>query len=177
MVLLSKTFTLKSPISTKLEYKEGLTFCRKIVVAKQDELWQVDCTVYKDKNGCYFQVIPSNSKLSGPINVTLHDKSPLMYNNTPPPCLYGKYLNLCTMYKIVHDHVCFPYGVFVPRATTLRSASKLVFHQPFARTSSFLHSFVPHTCALWNKLPGNITHACTPSAFKFSLTNCLYCNS
>ena len=88
-----------------------------------------------------------------------------------------KYLNLCTMYKIVHDHVYFPYGVFVPRATTLRSASKLVFHQPFARTSSFLHSFVPHTCALWNKLPANITHACTPSAFKFSLTNCLYRNS
>ena len=30
-----------------------------------------------------------------------------------------KYLNLCTMYKIVHDHVYFPYGVFVPRVTTV----------------------------------------------------------
>jgi len=88
-----------------------------------------------------------------------------------------KYLNLCTMYKIVHDHVYFLHGVFVPRVTTLRSASKLVLHQPFARTSSFLHSFVPHTCALWNNLPSNITHACTLSAFKFSLTNCLYHNS
>ena len=68
--------------------------------------------------------------------------------NIPSLDDHRKYLNLCTMYKIVHDHVYFPHGVFVPR----------------------VHSHVPHTCTLWNNLPSNITHACTLSAFMFSLT-------
>ena len=47
---------------------------------------KLDCTGYRDKSGCYY-----HSAMAIPCcqddNVTLYDKSSLMYNNTPPPCL------------------------------------------------------------------------------------------
>ena len=58
--------------------------------------------------------------------------------NVPSLMHRRKYLNLCTMYKIVHNLVYFPHGVFVPRITTSRSASKLLYYQPFAHTNAFL---------------------------------------
>ena len=58
--------------------------------------------------------------------------------NVPSLMQRRKYLNLCTMYKIVHNLVYFPHGVFVPRFTTSRSASKLLYYQPFAHTNAFL---------------------------------------
>jgi len=54
------------------------------------------------------------------------------------------------MYKVVHELV---HDVFVPGTTTLRSSSKLLYHQPFAHTNAFFHSFVPKTCSAWNNLP------------------------
>ena len=69
------------------------------------------------------------------------------------------YLSLCTMYKVVNELVYFPHDVFVPRTTTLRSSYKLLYHQPFAHTNAFLHSFVPKTCSAWNNLPDYVTHA------------------
>ena len=88
-----------------------------------------------------------------------------------------KYLSLCTMYKIVYDLVYFPLSVFVPRVTSLRSGSKVLYHQPFARTNAFLHSFVPNSCSVWNSLPAHITHACSLPVFKSSLINSLYHDS
>ena len=89
--------------------------------------------------------------------------------NVPSLMHRRNYLNLCTKYKIVHNLVYFPHGVFVPRITTLRSASKLLYYQPFAHTNAFLHCFVPKTCSAWNNLPNTITHANTLSVFKSSL--------
>jgi len=39
------------------------------------------------------------------------------------------------MYKVVSELVYFPNNVFVPRTTTLRSSSKLLYYQPFAHTN------------------------------------------
>ena len=68
----------------------------------------------------------------------------------------------------------FPHDVFVLRTTTLRSSSKLLYHQPFAHTHAFFHSFVPKTCSAWNNLPDYITHASTLSVFKSSLSSYMY---
>ena len=85
-----------------------------------------------------------------------------------------KYLSLCTMYKAVHELVYFPHDVFVPRTTTLRSLSKLLYHQPFAHTNAFFHSFVPKTCSAWNNLPDYVTYANTLPVFKSYLSNYMY---
>ena len=79
-----------------------------------------------------------------------------------------KYLSLCTMYKVVHELVYFPHDVFVPRTTTLRSSSTLLYYQPFAHTIAFLHSFVSKTCSSWSNLPIYITHAKTLSVLILS---------
>ena len=63
------------------------------------------------------------------------------------------------MYKVANELVYFPHDVLVPRTTILRPSSKLLYHQPFAYTNTFLHSFVPKTCSAWNNLPDHITHA------------------
>ena len=84
---------------------------------------------------------------------------------------HRNYLSLCTMYKVVHEVVYFPHDVFVPRTTTLRSSIKLLYHQPFAHTNAFFHSFVPKTCSAWNNL---LTHANTLPVFKSSLSSCMY---
>ena len=70
------------------------------------------------------------------------------------------------MYKVVSELVYFPHNVFVPRTTTLRSSSKLLYYQPFAHTNTLLHSFVPKTFYAWNNLPGYITHGKTLSLKK-----------
>ena len=85
------------------------------------------------------------------------------------------YLRLCTMYKVVHELVYFPHDVFVPRTTSLRSSTKLLYHLPFAHTNAFLHSFVPKTCSAWNNLPDYVTYANTLPVFKSSLSNYMYC--
>jgi len=49
-------------------------------------MMKLDCTGYRDKSGCYYHcamAIPCCQDH----NVTLYDKSSLMYNNTPPSCL------------------------------------------------------------------------------------------
>ena len=81
------------------------------------------------------------------------------------------------MYKVVNELVYFPHDVFVPRTTTLRSSSELLYHQPFAHTNAFLQSFVPKTCSVGNNLPDYITHANTLSVLKSSLSNMYHVNS
>jgi len=44
--------------------------------------------------------------------------------------------------KVVNELVYSPHDVIVPRTTTLRSRSMLLYHLPFAHTNAFLHSFV-----------------------------------
>ena len=85
-----------------------------------------------------------------------------------------KYLGLCTMYKIINGHVFFPSQVFAPRVTPLRPAQQMLFCQPFARTNSFQHSFVPHACSLWNNMPLSLRSADSISTFKPHVIKWLY---
>ena len=79
------------------------------------------------------------------------------------------YLNLCMMYKIIHNLIYFPVGVFVPRVTTANQ----LYVQPFARTNAYYYSFVPSTCSVWNSLPSSVTQCSTLTSFKSSLGNFL----
>ena len=84
------------------------------------------------------------------------------------------YLNLCMMYKIIHNFIYFPVGVFVPRVTTVsRSSANQLYVQPFARTNAYYYSFVPSTCSVWNSLPSSVTQCSTLTSFKSSLGNFL----
>jgi len=78
------------------------------------------------------------------------------------------------MHKVVHELVYFPHDVFVPRTAKLRSSSKLLYHQPFAHTNAFFHSFVPKTCSARNNLSDYVTYANTLPVFKSSLSNYMY---
>ena len=88
--------------------------------------------------------------------------------NVPSLVDHRNYLSLGTMCKVVNEPVYFPNDVFVPRTTTLRSPSTLLYYQPFAHTISFLHSFVSKTCSSWSNLPIYITHAKTLSVLILS---------
>ena len=50
------------------------------------------------------------------------------------------YLDLSTMYKIVHNTV-FPSGIFCESVG--RTPRSLLFYRPYARTNYFYNSFVP----------------------------------
>ena len=59
------------------------------------------------------------------------------------------YLNLCMMYKIMHNLIYFAVGVFVPRVTAVsRSSANQLYVQPFARTNAYSYSFVSSTCSV-----------------------------
>ena len=71
------------------------------------------------------------------------------------------YLDLCTMFKIVHGLFHFPPGIFVeqpPRVT--RSQSYQLYVPPYTHTSSFYNSYIPRTIHNWNMF---ISHASSPS--------------
>ena len=71
------------------------------------------------------------------------------------------YLDLCTMFKIVHGLFHFPPGIFVeqpPRVT--RSQSYQLYVPPYTHTSSFYNSYIPRTIHNWNMF---ISHAPSPS--------------
>ena len=87
--------------------------------------------------------------------------------NVPSLVDHRNYLSLGTTYKVVNELVYFPNDVFVPRTTTLRSSSMLLYYQPFAHTIAFLHSFVSKTPS-WSNLPIYITHAKTLSVLILS---------
>ena len=62
-----------------------------------------------------------------------------------------EYLDLSTMFKIVHGLFYFPSGVFVEQAPrVIRSQSHQFFVCPYAHTSSFYNSFVPRAIRNWN---------------------------
>ena len=67
------------------------------------------------------------------------------------------YLDLFTMFKIVHGFFYFPSGVFVEQAPRLtRSQSRKLFVCPYAHTSSFYNSFVPRTVRNWNTFTAHV---------------------
>ena len=64
------------------------------------------------------------------------------------------YLDLSTMYKIVHDLVYFPSNIFVNRiGRTPNTTRPFLYSCPYAHTNYYQYSFVPHTVSAWNALP------------------------
>ena len=83
-------------------------------------------------------------------------------------------LKLGHLFKIVHNLCFFPQGVFelreqTPLLSITRSAHSLSLVQPFARTNSYLYSFVPNTVSHWNSLPQELVNASSFKLFKSKL--------
>lgn len=81
-------------------------------------------------------------------------------------------LKLCHMFKIVNNLIFFPQDVVERREEPLyhfRSFHNFTLSQPFARTSAYLNSFIPHTISLWNKLPTDVVSSPSLHSFKLHL--------
>ena len=83
-------------------------------------------------------------------------------------------LKLGHLFKIVHNLCFFPQGVFelreqTPLLSITWSAHSLSLVQPFARTNSYLYSFVPNTVSHWNSLPQELVNAPSFKLFKSKL--------
>ena len=84
-------------------------------------------------------------------------------------------LRLGHLFKSIHYLCFFPQGVILPREQTplicsTRSTHSLPLIQPFVRTNSYSHSFVPHTVSYyWNLLLQELVNAPSVSTFKSKL--------
>ena len=56
------------------------------------------------------------------------------------------YSCLCCVYKIINNLCFFPSDILSPLDRRMCNTRAILLHQPFARTNSYLHSFVPHQC-------------------------------
>ncbi len=64
------------------------------------------------------------------------------------------HLSLCVMYRIIHVLLYFPpNNIIVPSSTSSHYIRSYSLYQPFARTDSYLHSFLPNTVSQWNTFP------------------------
>ncbi len=63
------------------------------------------------------------------------------------------HLSLCFMYRIIHRLLYFHPNIIVPSSTSSHYTRSYSLYQPFARTDSYLHSFLPNTVSQWNTLP------------------------
>ena len=81
------------------------------------------------------------------------------------------YLNLCTLYKIMHGYFYFLPNVFLPQ---VNRCSLPLIHAPYALSNTFQSSFVPSTVSIWNNLShealkggsraqgqGGVTYSCS----------------
>ena len=83
------------------------------------------------------------------------------------------YLELCSLYKIVHNLSYFPPSIIEPKVTRSFTSTPLTSYQPFAHTNCFLNPFVPHSVSHWNSLPEPVVSTPSLATFKHS-NNILY---
>ena len=80
------------------------------------------------------------------------------------------YLDLCTLFKIVHNHFYFPPNIFHEHTgRTHRAVRPLLLHCPFSRTNYFYNSFVLRTSTTWNALPTSLVTNASINHFKLGL--------
>ena len=79
------------------------------------------------------------------------------------------YLKLCHLFKIVHGLCFFPTGIVSPNTDLTHSTRSFILQQPFSRTNSFYHSYIPDSVRIWNNLPEDIVCASNFSSFSKSL--------
>ena len=78
---------------------------------------------------------------------------------------------LYSLCKIVYKLCYFYNGIFTPCTSLSHHATRnLVLNHPFARTTSYLYFFVPHTISYWNNLDPSMVCA---TSFH-SCRNCLH---
>ena len=64
------------------------------------------------------------------------------------------------LYKIIHNLCYFLSHIITPRPNvSQRTDRRLLIHQPFARTNTFMYSFVPRSVRVWKSLPEQIVTA------------------
>ena len=78
---------------------------------------------------------------------------------------------LCLLYKIVNCLCYFDLNVFSVRTGHSYHSHSLSLIQPFSRTNSFFHSFVPFTISLWNSLNSSLCSETSFISFKRQLTH------
>ena len=81
------------------------------------------------------------------------------------------HLKLCTFFNFVHCHSVPPFTLN-SRSTNdypIRSHHNLTIDQPYAHTNQYLHSFLPSTASLWNKLSQETVNATSMYSFKNSI--------
>ena len=78
---------------------------------------------------------------------------------------------LCLLYKIVNCLCYFDLNVFSVRTGRSYHSHSLSLIQPFSRTNSFFHSFVPFTISLWNSLDSSLCSETSFISFKRQLTH------
>ena len=66
-----------------------------------------------------------------------------------------KLLKLCFLYRLTVGDYTFSDAPLQPRNLDprLRGSNSCLISQPFAKSSSFVYSYFPHTISLWNSLP------------------------
>ena len=74
------------------------------------------------------------------------------------------YLNLCTLFKIIHNLIS------LPNTLTQSTRNNLpLYRVPFARTTAYQTSFFPSTISVWNNLPSETLQALSLTDFKRQL--------
>lgn len=81
------------------------------------------------------------------------------------------HLKLGTFYNFVHGHSVPPFAInYRPSIDySIRSHHNMTILQPYAHTNQYLHSFLPSTVSLWNKLPQETVNATSINSFKNSI--------
>ena len=80
------------------------------------------------------------------------------------------YLDLCTMFKIVHNLCYFPSNIIHQHHTTRMTRvtsnrpENLYFALPSFHTNQFQNSFIPRTIEAWNSLPPELLSCSLPSS-------------
>ena len=99
----------------------------------------------------------------------LHYSSLLCSSHLPSLADRRKYLKLCILFKFIHQLASSPTSFELHHRDSRFGFTQYKLMQPFARTNSYLYSFLPSTIHLYNDLPLDILCAISFSVFKSSL--------
>ena len=96
----------------------------------------------------------------------LHYSSLLCSSHLPSLADRRKYLKLCILFKFIHQLASSPTSFELRHRDSRFGFTQYKLMQPFARTNSYLYSFLPSTIHLYNDLPLDILCAVSFSVFK-----------
>ena len=80
------------------------------------------------------------------------------------------HLRLCHLFKIINGLCYFLPDALTPNTNHTHFPRPFLLQQPFCRTNSFYHSFIPGTICTWNMLPEHTVCSSTLVSFSDSLS-------